>query len=191
VYDTGIDTVKYGIIQWDADLKGCSLTVGIQASSDPWFWPEPETIEVENNTQLPEILNDKRYVRYIFEVFSSFSDSSPVIDEISIGYSYDDTGIEVSGPDDIYLYTPVPNPFTHSTTIEYINLKGEKLSIDVYDICGRLRRNLINGFDREGCIKWKGNDELGRRLPPGVYFVRLDVKKRSIGKKVIFLIKNF
>ncbi len=187
VYDTEIDTVKYGIIHWDADLHGCNITVGVQADTSNWFWPEPETIEVMNNTQLPEALNDKRYVRYIFEVYSSSADSSPVIDEISIGYSPGGSGIGVDEFSDIYLYTPVPNPFTHSTTIRYINPRSEPLSIDVYDICGRLIRNLINGFDREGCIKWKGQDKLGRRLPPGVYFVRLDIEERSIGKKVIFL----
>lgn len=187
IYDTGIDSVRYGSIHWDADLNDCSLSVKVQASDIWYFWPEPETIEVTNDSLLPASLNNMRYIRYLFDVSSASSDSSPVINEIRINYSYSGTSVTNDGLDAAYLFTPIPNPFINSTGIRFLNPKAGRMTIDVYDICGRFVVNLLEGREKEGYVEWLGVDRHGNLLSPGVYFIRLDSEQMVINKKVIFM----
>ncbi|OYD15285.1 hypothetical protein CH333_06085 [candidate division WOR-3 bacterium JGI_Cruoil_03_44_89] len=187
VYDTGIDSVHYGVIHWDADLHGCSLTVKVCADSDSLWYPHPEWHEVENDSTLPTVFDDMRYIQYRFDVSSPSSDSTPIIYEIQMGYSNNGTAVENDEQRNTYLYSPAPNPFISSTNIRYINGGESEFSIRVYDVCGRVTRELLKGRGGNGCITWRGEDDRGRRLPPGVYFIRLNTKETIVSRKVIIL----
>ncbi|MGB9722112.1 MAG: M14 family zinc carboxypeptidase [bacterium] len=83
---------------------------------------------------------------------------------------------------------------------EVVSSQYPVVSIKIYDISGRLvksfnhlaanhpPRNLADGgiqpFNR---VVWHGDDDLGRRLPSGVYFVRLEVGDYKQIEKVILL----
>jgi hypothetical protein len=36
-------------------------------------------------------------------------------------------------------------------------------------------------------VEWDGRDSSGRRLPPGVYFVRMKIENLSLSRKVVLL----
>jgi uncharacterized delta-60 repeat protein len=71
----------------------------------------------------------------------------------------------------------VPNPFTHFTDIRCQVLDDNpEYDIGIYDITGRLVANLsaqIAVVDHELSVRWDGCTEKGKRLPGGVYFVRI------------------
>ncbi len=70
-----------------------------------------------------------------------------------------------------------PNPFNPSTTIAYRLSTTSRVTLRVYDLSGRLVRELLAGADQgEGLheVVWKGSDDAGRGVPSGTYLYRLD-----------------
>ena len=81
-----------------------------------------------------------------------------------------------------------PNPFRNRTIIRYMiqdtgykiqdsRYKIQDIILKIYDVSGRLVKsfNLDSCImNRESAILWFGEDDSGRRLPSGVYFIRLE-----------------
>jgi hypothetical protein len=69
-----------------------------------------------------------------------------------------------------------PNPFVETGTIRYEIGRSGPASLRIFDVTGRLIRELVNGPVVAGrrTISWDGRDALGAPVGPGVYFVRLE-----------------
>ncbi len=87
-----------------------------------------------------------------------------------------------------------PFPFSSPPREEGLNsaIRNPKsaISLKVYDVTGRLVKDLTQLLNYQlpnNQVIWFGDDDAGRRLPPGVYFVRLEVDKSSRGDKIIKL----
>jgi len=85
-----------------------------------------------------------------------------------------------------------PNPFTGITDIRYqISDTGhQKPGLKVYDVGGRLIRDLsdrLSPIGHPSSVKWDGTDYIGKRVPEGVYFVRLQNTHFNVTKKVILI----
>jgi hypothetical protein len=86
-----------------------------------------------------------------------------------------------------------PNPFRQTTEIRYqISGVGQdfSLALKIFDATGRLVKDLsrFTAYDlRSTSITWYGDDDLGRELPAGVYFVRLESSRYKEVEKVILL----
>lgn len=69
-----------------------------------------------------------------------------------------------------------PNPFRKLTTISFgIEHSAQSIELEIYDVSGRLVRNLNCAVPHAPCtmqIIWDGTDEAHRPLPSGVYFLR-------------------
>lgn len=84
--------------------------------------------------------------------------------------------------------TVSPNPVHGRSTVE-IRLGGAPAEGDVaveatvLDLQGRVRRRLIRGKAPRGLtsVSWNGDDEAGRALPSGTYFVRV---RSDLGDRV-------
>jgi|GEM_PF-466484 len=82
-------------------------------------------------------------------------------------------------PQEFELMQNYPNPFNAGTTIDYNvpNASGESITVtlEVYDLQGRLIRTLVNGVGEPGRHQavWNGTDERGSMASSGVYFYRL------------------
>ena len=70
-----------------------------------------------------------------------------------------------------------PNPFAHSTSIRFDVPRDAETDLGVYDISGRLVRNLLHGRFPAGShvVVWDGIGADGQRVRDGVYFTRLKV----------------
>jgi hypothetical protein len=82
-----------------------------------------------------------------------------------------------------------PNPFNPSTTITYSLNKAGNISIDVYDISGRLITNLFSGYKSAGesQIIWNGLDAKGSRVASGAYFYQINYNGKKSSKKMMLL----
>jgi len=82
-----------------------------------------------------------------------------------------------------------PNPFNPSTIVRYTLSTRGKLSLSVYNLLGQKIRTLVNEVKNAGefSISWSGNDESGRNVPSGVYFVRMVTESTSRTQKIILL----
>ena len=88
-----------------------------------------------------------------------------------------DTGL-VSGTEDLpdvrrITVSVHPNPFNPSTTIAFELPRAAEVSLDIYDLQGRLVRRLLDETTHiQGSHKqvWDGRDGAGRATSSGVYF---------------------
>jgi hypothetical protein len=73
------------------------------------------------------------------------------------------------------LRPPAPNPTRGTTTVSYALAQAGRVQLGVYDVSGRLVRQLVDGERHAGTetVIWNGTAESGARLGAGVYFVRL------------------
>lgn len=84
-----------------------------------------------------------------------------------------------------------PNPFYHSTTIKYSVKKNGDVAIKIFDIAGKLVRNLVNGNKKPGTysINWNGTDDLNKKLPAGVYFYQLKASGGNSETKELIILR--
>lgn len=87
------------------------------------------------------------------------------------------------------LARPSPNPALRSALLEFAlpaGLDGARVSIHVLDLSGRRVRTLEEGRMTAGRhrLEWRLDDAAGRRVSPGLYFVRAsaadEVRTRSV-----------
>jgi len=101
------------------------------------------------------------------------------------------TGIgDQPGPPKALLYANMPNPFRSTTAIRYDLLERSPVLIRITDVNGRLVRTLENLPSREAGTyeaRWNGLDDLGRRLPQGVYFYNLLARDFRQSRSMVLL----
>ncbi len=87
------------------------------------------------------------------------------------------------------LYQPFPNPFTDQATIRYSLPYATSVNLNVYDVSGRLVKNLVQGNAAPGVytVNWKGIDSGNRKCPSGIYFVRFAAGKYTSAKKMVLI----
>lgn len=98
------------------------------------------------------------------------------------------TGIEETGTKSavphrsFHLHQNHPNPFNHSTLISYSLAQSSKVTLEIYDITGRLVETLVNKKQEPGIhqVRWdrKAN-------PSGVYFYRLRAREFVETRKMV------
>jgi hypothetical protein len=82
------------------------------------------------------------------------------------------------------LYQNYPNPFNPVTKIEYaVSIPGE-VSISVYDMLGRIVKNLVNGFKNSG---YYSVDFEGNSIPSGIYFYKMSANGFTKTNKMILI----
>ncbi len=87
------------------------------------------------------------------------------------------------------LMTASPNPFNPATTIEFEIAEPGIASLRVYDVSGRMIRNLVDGPLPAGMheVMWNGRDENGAMVTSGVYFYRLSAGEIVQTRKMVLL----
>ena len=77
-----------------------------------------------------------------------------------------------------------PNPFNPSTTISFQIKEFSDISINVYDINGRVVANLFDGFKSVGeySINWNAGN-----IPSGTYFVNMNTNSFSSTQKLMLI----
>jgi hypothetical protein len=82
-----------------------------------------------------------------------------------------------------------PNPFTRSTFVraEIPEKNSEEGAIRIYDASGRIVRVLCSGGSGVLSFTWEGKDDMGRYLPGGVYFIRLELPNLRMTRKAVLI----
>ncbi len=92
-------------------------------------------------------------------------------------------------PVKVEMYVASPNPATQMINIGFSISRDVEVKMVVYDISGRVIKTILNGYVNAGMHKviWDRTDDSGRRLPSGVYFVRLETDGFRKTEKAILL----
>ena len=154
-------------IAYNSNLSGLNSTT--QGSESLFF---------KRVIDLGDTFNPQDTIAIRFRVFS---------DALAVGWGWaiDNLQIQSDSPDlgdfggqvpNIFtLHQNFPNPFNLETTIRFGLPEAEKAKLVIYDMRGRLVRTLQDGLLDEGfhAVRWQGLDQSGRRVPSGVYIIRL------------------
>ncbi len=106
-----------------------------------------------------------------------------------------DVGIEEQGASTVTFLKCSPNPFRHATRIS-VGLRsatqfgGEELELRIFNISGRLVKTLDFNSSlnpNSQFLIWAGDDERGRSVPAGVYFITLEHGRQNDIERVILV----
>jgi hypothetical protein len=82
----------------------------------------------------------------------------------------------------------VPNPFRPRTAISFATGSAAgRARLRIYSAGGRLVRTLLDGPVAAGVLTvgWNAMDELGRRVPSGVYYYRLETPNGALARSMV------
>ena len=104
--------------------------------------------------------------------------------EVSCGNVNGDT---MHSPITLSLGLPSPNPTSTTATIRYTLSAPGRLSLDIYDLSGRLVRNLASGDTNAGenQVVWDGKDSSGHIAANGVYTITLSAQDRIETRRLV------
>jgi acyl-CoA thioesterase-1 len=99
--------------------------------------------------------------------------------------------LENISPSEYSLMQNYPNPFNPETFIEFLNTKPDNVSIEIFDITGRLVRTIGNHMFFAGShrIRWDGINEDGILSASGIYFYRLKIAGKVIQMKKMMMLQ--
>ena len=82
-----------------------------------------------------------------------------------------------------------PNPFNPSTDITYSVEQASIVSVQIWDLTGRLVQLFEPGFQVIGSysVTWEGQLASGLPAPSGIYFYRISAADQSVVQKMILL----
>ncbi len=104
-----------------------------------------------------------------------------------------DPVVGLSSPDikssALTLYQNAPNPFNPSTRITFILPEQSRATLSIFNIEGKLVRNLLDEVCSEGHnqVTWDGKNAQGNPVSSGVYFYRLKTGGKVLTKKMVLL----
>ncbi len=90
---------------------------------------------------------------------------------------------------DLTVFANYPNPFNPGTSIRYAIPETQDVRLDIYDVQGRWVRSLIDRVEPAGIreVMWEGNDNAGRPVSSGIYFVRLAGEGQVATRKIVLV----
>jgi hypothetical protein len=96
-------------------------------------------------------------------------------------------GEQDRGP--VQYLTANPNPFTRRTDIRYGLASNQTVMLEVHDLSGRRIKTLAQapGFSGDHRLAWHGDDDRGKKVPRGVYYVVLRAGSAERREKLVKL----
>lgn len=171
-------------------------------------WEQPETNEFYGDPWYYKIYRDNNYYGYVLASVNSYLDELIYPDQ---PYTYHITAKYYSGaeslpsntttmtfldadiPDVNELHTTLsynyPNPFNPETRILFSLAEAQNVTLNIYDIEGRLVDKLYDGYLEGGehSIIWRGRNSQQRNVPSGVYFIKMSTAGYTGYRKLLLL----
>ncbi len=100
------------------------------------------------------------------------------------GFTALETSTERATPRDFYLSPNYPNPFNSSTRLTYALPVTARVTIEVYDLSGRLVTALVDGERKAGrhSVVWRTDD-----VAAGLYLMRMETTGFATVRKVVLV----
>ncbi len=111
---------------------------------------------------------------YLIAAVNSFGYSSGYSERVYTSDQVSPVGDEQT-PKVLAISGVVPNPFNPMTTVKFDLPRSGRVQLSIFDLRGRLVRDLISGQMEAGShdVVWNGRNDQGQTAAAGVYFARL------------------
>lgn len=156
------DTLVPGQGYWIAVIRECDLTISETSSSmaKPIARVDREAFYRQLGSQPPP---------------------SPAINRTA--------GAVTRVPERMTLLQNYPNPFNPETTIKYQLPENKHVTLEIYDVLGRLVRTLINLEQTAGYheVLWDARDDQAQSVASGLYFYRIQAGELQAMKKLLLV----
>jgi hypothetical protein len=92
-------------------------------------------------------------------------------------------------PTHTLMLSPAPNPAVGAATLTFALSEAGEAELSIYSVDGRRVRTLARGRRDAGAhhVIWRGEDDAGRAVSPGVYWARLKTPSRTFSRRLVFL----
>lgn len=157
----------------------CTLNDGIHYSTDAGAtWQQFEGDYEKRTLEIIPFVDENKY--YV----ATHGDGVWVYDPTYVSIS--ESNLQQDGNDKIHI---VPNPFRSHATICFETKHSGFVNISVYDMQGNIINTLINKSTTNGKHEtfWNGKDLNGKKVKPGLYFLRLLSGRNTQTCKLILL----
>ncbi len=125
---------------------------------------------------------------YRYRVEAILADGSREVSETLVVTVQQNSGEPTTVPVETKLVGAYPNPFTRATRISFRVSTPGHIELRIFDITGReVRRFSLSNAraGQKGFFNWDGHDTEGRRLPAGMYLLRLQAPGYTGVSKVV------
>ncbi len=158
---------------WKVEVTANGTTwVPLESSmASPNAWTE-RTFELEDFITLSEQVR----FRFVAEDLSPGSLIEAAVDDFQLIVGQPSAGVEEQAAVTRFaLSRPTPNPFSRAAELRFAVPQASPVSVEVFDVSGRLVRTLVSGALPAGehAVRWDGANGAGHRVGAGVYFVRM------------------
>jgi hypothetical protein len=88
-----------------------------------------------------------------------------------------------------YACTVHPNPFSKRMIIDYALPYQTSVTVKIYDVSGKLIKTLVSVQSDPGyyTVNWSGDDNSGRKVSAGIYFVQMRAEEFEFQDKIILV----
>jgi flagellar hook assembly protein FlgD len=97
------------------------------------------------------------------------------------------TAVPQSGPPEFELLGAHPNPLAGTTEITFTLSRPQSVALKIFDVNGRLVRNLTDGVLPSGqhSALWNRRDDRGLQVPAGIYFYSLNTRGQRRSSRMV------
>jgi len=189
VYDGDV-LVGSVVVEHDlAKENPLSLLAGMDDGSGNGFAKgNSMTFKVWKASLNTEVDIDMSDVRYLDSETGNESGSQAFEPRATATVTIDSKALVQAVPQAFELNQNYPNPFNPSTTITFALPNEANVSVQVYDITGKLVTTLIDTKMSAGYhnVEWTGTDSNGLRVATGIYFYKMTAGNFVQTKKMLF-----
>ncbi|MCI0515946.1 DUF3160 domain-containing protein [candidate division KSB1 bacterium] len=96
---------------------------------------------------------------------------------------------DIHAPDNFTLLPCFPNPLRSQTQIQYQLTRADWIEVTIFNLMGQRVRTWERGWQTVGLhrLVWDGRDQVGNRLPDGLYFYQLQGQTDQRAGSVVLL----
>jgi hypothetical protein len=135
--------------------------------------------------------DEKVQIRFHFASDGAVTEEGWYVDDINITSSLPQTSVpeDEEIPRTFALRQNVPNPFNPVTVIQYQLPSEAHVTIDVFNIAGKLVTTLVDEAQDAGvkAVTWDGTNATGEKVASGIYMYRMQAGDHASRKMMVLL----
>jgi hypothetical protein len=176
------------------DLVGAFVNGECRGIAERMYFPYDDSymyiLQVYSNIEGEELTF--KYYDSVNDEVVEYRESITFENYMVVGDGFDTyalSSVDMPAPDDYNLEDAYPNPFNPSTELSFSIMDAGNITLNIYDMMGRLVNTLVDGHLENGyhSVIWDGIDSNGNAVSSGMYIYALQGEGLSITKKMVLM----